>query len=80
MHKPADLTPDLGDRLAKSLRVSGVSKQEMAAFLEVDRNTVGNWIAGRRHPSPANMRLWSQLTKVPYDWLRYGDESGQVGA
>lgn len=69
----AELAPDLGDRLAKSLRVSGVTVNEMASFLEVHRNTVGAWIGGRAHPNPANMRLWAMKTDVPYEWLRYGD-------
>lgn len=73
IHTASDLVPDLADRLAKSLRVSGASVGEMAAFLEVHRNTVSAWINGRAHPSPANVMMWAQMTSVPYQWLRDGE-------
>jgi transcriptional regulator with XRE-family HTH domain len=66
---------NLGDRLRKSLREAGISAHEMAEHLEVDRNTIGNWINGRHEPSSANLRLWAQRTGVRYEWLRYGDQT-----
>lgn len=63
---------DLPDRLAKSLRLSGRSVQDMATFLEVHRNTVGSWLSGRARPNPATLKLWATETKVPYLWLRDG--------
>jgi DNA-binding transcriptional regulator YiaG len=77
-----ELEPDLADRLAKSLQLSGISLAEMAAYMEVHRNSVGGWLNGRSQPSPANVRLWAIRTGVPYVWLRYGtwpeEESEQV--
>jgi len=68
----ADLAPDLGDRLRKSLRVSGISVQEMAEYLEVERSTPGRWMAGHNAPSAAALRLWALRTGVPFTWLRDG--------
>ena len=82
---PSELLPDLADRLAKSLQVSGISVAEMAAYMEVHRNSVGAWLNRRSQPRPANVRLWAMRTGVPYQWLRDGvwpedqpEESGQV--
>ncbi|HEY5116221.1 MAG TPA: helix-turn-helix transcriptional regulator [Nakamurella sp.] len=63
---------DLADRLRKSLRAAGVPVAEMAEYLGVTRNTVGNWINGRVQPSVQTMRLWAMRTSVPYEWLRSG--------
>ena len=87
MTTAADLEPDLADRLAKSLQVSGISVAQMADYMEVHRNSVGAWLNRRSQPRPANVRLWAIRTGVPYEWLRYGTwpedqfgESGQVKA
>lgn len=67
-----ELEPDLADRMRKSLRVSGVSVQTMADYLEVNRITAGRWINGHTKPSTAVLRLWALRTGVPYEWLRHG--------
>jgi hypothetical protein len=67
-----DLQPDMADRLAKSLQVTGISVGDMAAYLEVNRNTVGAWINRRAQPNPANLRLWAYKVKLPVEWLRSG--------
>lgn len=64
---------DLADRLAKSLRVSDTSVQQMADYLDVHRNTVGAWINGRTPPTTQTVRLWALRTGVPYEWLRNGE-------
>ena len=69
---------DLGDRLAKSLRVSGVSSQEMAATLRVSRNTISNYVHGNTTIPYLAMREWALRTGVPFEWLENGvlnDES-----
>lgn len=66
---------DLADRLGKSLRVSGLSVQDMADYLEVHRNSVSAWINGRTPPTGQTVRLWAMRTGVPYRWLRDGIES-----
>lgn len=65
---------DLADRLTKSLRVAGMSAQEMADYLEVHRNSVSAWMNGRVTPSGQTIRLWALRTGVPHKWLKEGVE------
>jgi transcriptional regulator with XRE-family HTH domain len=67
---PEDLEFDLGDRIRRALRVSGVSVQEMAEYLEVGRSSVSNWTSGRVTPDGRTLRLIAQRTGVPLEWLR----------
>ncbi len=67
-----DVTPDLADRLAKSLQLSGLTVQGMADLLECNRNSVGGWLNRRNHPFPATLQRWAEITGVPYEWLRDG--------
>jgi transcriptional regulator with XRE-family HTH domain len=66
------LSFDLSDRLAKSLRVSGVSNQEMAATLRVSRNTISNYIHGNTTIPYLALREWALRTGVPFEWLERG--------
>lgn len=63
------------DRLAKALTVSGVSHAEMADALDVSRNTIGNYIAGRTKPSRLQVKEWAVRTGAPLEWLLTGRES-----
>ncbi|UJL31712.1 helix-turn-helix transcriptional regulator [Mycolicibacterium vanbaalenii] len=63
---------DLADRLTKSLRVAGMSSQDMADYLDVHRNTISAWMNGRTPPSTQSLRLWALRTGVPYEWIREG--------
>ncbi len=63
---------DLADRMRKSLRHAGMSVQEMADYLDVDRSTVSTWINGRIDPSGSTAKLWAMRTGVPYTWLCHG--------
>ena len=65
---------NLGDRLGKALQVSGVSVQEMADELDVSRQSVGNYIAGRTTPQRATVLLWAAITGVDAGWLLHGDD------
>lgn len=60
------------DRLARALDEAGLSVQEMADELEVHRNTIGNYLAGRR-PSKATLGVWAIRCGVPYRWLAFGE-------
>jgi transcriptional regulator with XRE-family HTH domain len=62
----------LGDRLAKALDDGQVSHGEMAELLEVGRNTIGNYCAGRTKPSVATLHMWAARTGVDFEWLRTG--------
>ena len=61
------------DRLRKSLRVADLGVQEMADYLEVERNTISRWINGRTNPPAAALRLWAMRTGVNYAWIRNGE-------
>ena len=63
---------DVADRMRKSLRHAGISVQEMADYLDVDRSTVSTWINGRIFPASQTARLWALRTGVPYAWLCHG--------
>lgn len=65
---------DVADRMRKALRHSGLTVQEMAAFLGVGRNTVSTWINGRIGPSTQTLRLWALRCEVPFEWLAEGVE------
>lgn len=71
-----DLRFDLADRMRKTLRISGVTVGDMAEYLGVSRNTVGNWINGHIKPSIQTQRLWAIRTGVPFTWLQTGEEPG----
>jgi transcriptional regulator with XRE-family HTH domain len=60
---------DVADRLRKSLRYAGIGTTEMAAYLGVSRQSVGNWMTGRIEPSQQTLRLWAMRTGVSYRWL-----------
>ena len=62
-----------GDRLGKALDYAHVSVAEMAEYLDVSRNTVGNYINDRTRVPGAVMRLWAMRTGVPLEWLETGD-------
>lgn len=62
----------MGDRLRKALDFADMSVQDMADYLEVKRNTVGNYIAGRTSIPGGFLRLWALRTGVPREWLETG--------
>lgn len=70
---------DLGDRMRRALRYADVSVQAMADYLEVSRNSVGNWLNGRAVPSGAVVRLWALRTGVSHAWLKDGTGSTHEG-
>lgn len=62
----------LGDRLGLSLKHANVSHQEMADYLGVSRNTIGNYLSERTHADKRTLMLWSMRTGVDLEWLRTG--------
>lgn len=71
---------DVADRLRRALRVSGVGVQELADYLEVSRNTVGNWINGHTRPKGRDLRLIAMRTGFPRTWLETGEAPHDGGA
>lgn len=76
MHTYADLEETMVDRLARAMRISDVSTQELADRMGVHRNSVRNYLTGRRHPSRPALIAWAFATGVPLTWLETGHISG----
>jgi transcriptional regulator with XRE-family HTH domain len=66
---------DTADRMRKGLRESGLGVTEMAVYLGVSRNTVGNWLNGRIKPRTIYLKEWALRTGTDYGWL----VTGQTG-
>ena len=65
----------LGDRLRKAREDAGMSQAELALAVGVSRNTIGNAEVGATVPLTVTLRAWAEATKVPADWLLYGQVS-----
>lgn len=63
---------DLTDRLAKSLKVSGMKVEDLAKEMAVSRATIANWTSGRTAIRRNDLRAWAQITEVPFEWLETG--------
>jgi transcriptional regulator with XRE-family HTH domain len=63
----------LGDRLAKSRSLAGLTQGDMAARLFVSRTSVNNWERGHTHPTPRKLEAWATITGVRVGWLQDGD-------
>lgn len=72
---------DLADRLHKALRHAGLKPGDMAAHLDVHRNTIGGYLRGKT-PNRATLISWAMKCGVPFTWLAYGidEEGGDGGA
>ena len=63
---------DQSDRLAKALKIAGVTSNDMAEHLHISRNTVSNYITGRTEPKYSVLRDWAMFTGVPLEWITKG--------
>lgn len=72
-------TFELRHRMALALETADLSISGMANHLEVSRNTVGNYIAGRTNPTVATLRVWALRCGVPFAWLRDGTVTPEGG-
>ena len=82
MHEShAGLEFDLIDRLAKSLRVSGMKPGDMARALDVHRNTVGNYLNGRTQLDRRTLIAWAFACspEVTLEWLETGETPAGPG-
>lgn len=70
-------------RMRIALEWGHVSVQQMADEIGVDRNTVGNYLAGRTKPRRSDLRVWALRCGVPLEWIEYGigpDDRGDGGS
>ncbi|MDQ6524283.1 helix-turn-helix transcriptional regulator [Nocardioides sp. LHD-245] len=65
---------DLLDRLAKSLRVSGMKPGDMAVAIDVHRNTIGNYLHGKTPMDRRTLIAWAFACapEVTVEWLETG--------
>jgi len=66
---------EMYDRMRIALRHANVGVSEMADYLGVTRQTVGNWINGHVKPSRQSLLLWALRTGVPLEWIETGTVS-----
>jgi DNA-binding XRE family transcriptional regulator len=63
----------IGDRMRRARIEVGAQQTDMAAALEVSRQTIIDWETNKRKPSVPVMFAWAHITGVDYTWLRCGD-------
>jgi transcriptional regulator with XRE-family HTH domain len=55
--------------MKRSAKVAGITRQEMAEYLDVAPETVSTWMNDRIVPSTQTLRLWAMRTGAPFEWL-----------
>jgi transcriptional regulator with XRE-family HTH domain len=66
---------DLADRLQKSLRVTGISNEDMAAACGTTRTTISRWLNGHTVPKRGMLAAWAMRCGWPFTlgWLETGE-------
>lgn len=59
----------LGERIRKAREDAGLSQQQLANKLGVDRKTVGNWEGERNQPRYRDLMMISSVADVSLEWL-----------
>ena len=73
----------LGERIRKVREDLGLSQQQFADQLGVDRKTVGNWEADRNQPRYRDLMMISSVGNVSLQWLAgelFRPQAAGVGA
>lgn len=65
------------DRMRRALRYAGIGVGDMAEYLGLSRNAVGNYLGGRSRPDMRTLRLWALRTGVDLHWLLTGETSDE---
>jgi transcriptional regulator with XRE-family HTH domain len=68
----------MADRIRRALDHADIGVSELADQLEINRNTVGNWLSGRSSPRGRDLRAVARVCGVDPAWLEHGSESGQL--
>lgn len=67
------------DRLLKAREVAGLEQAELAAALDVSRQTISNYERGISRPRRLQLREWALVCGVDLDWLVEGDPAPVPG-
>lgn len=71
--EPGNARKELGERLRYIReKVAKLSRDEMAARIEVSRTTIQAWEAGEREPGGTQLARYAGLWRVSADWLLFG--------
>jgi len=66
----------MGDRFRKAREETGLTQEQFAAEIDVDRNTVSAYEADhRKRPMRAVVNAWALRCGVPVSWLINGSAS-----
>lgn len=57
--------------------VKGLTNEEIAEFMGVQRPTVSTWLHGRRTPPKTTVMLWADMCGVDREWLLTGTPSNE---
>jgi len=63
---------EMRHRLALAREYAGYSREQLAAAMEVSRNTVLNAETGRTTPRKLMLNVWALACGVPVDWIITG--------
>lgn len=67
------LVPSMGQRMKMALSYSGMTVNQMAAYLEVNPVSASRWISGAHTVKGLVLRTWADKTGVNEQWLRTGE-------
>lgn len=70
--RPPEVEPR--HRMEIALEWAGISKQQMADHLGLNRHTVTNYLSGRSRPPRSTVIVWALRCGVPLEWIEHGTE------
>jgi len=62
----------LPERLRKAMGDKGINGAELARRLDLERQAIYNWLAGRAEPTQQNLRNLATILDVEQEWLSSG--------
>lgn len=63
----------LSEKLVKLRKAKGLSQLKLAEMMDVSRQAVSRWEAGKAAPSTDNLKYLGSLYDVPLEYLLYDD-------
>ncbi len=57
------------EKLREWFRLTGVTQAQIADEIDVTRQTLSNWLAGRQHPNSVALRKLNERTRIPLEDL-----------
>ena len=57
------------EKLREWFRLTGIPQAKLAEEIDVTRQTMNNWVAGRNYPSGVALRKLHERTRIPLEDL-----------